>query len=70
MLKDLDENTDKGLEEIDEMFKIIRRACVTRRKEFETIFKVEVARKCRLFNECFERLRDHHDHSQEGLRLA
>jgi hypothetical protein len=68
--QELDQHKCKGKEEIDRMFRTIQRACIARKDEFTAIFEAEVSRKVGLFDECIERLEDHREHSQEGLRLV
>jgi hypothetical protein len=67
---ELDQHARKGSDEIDQMFRTIQRACITRREEFKASFEAEVARKVGLFDACIERLNDCCEHSQEGLRVV
>jgi hypothetical protein len=67
---ELDQHKRKGKADIDQMFRTIQRACIARREEFTAAFETEVSRKVGLFDACIERLNDHCEHSQEGLRLV
>jgi hypothetical protein len=67
---ELEQHKVKGNEVIDKMFRTIQQACITRKKEFKAIFEAEVTRKVDLFDECIAKLKEHCDHSQEGLRLV